>query len=108
MNTLYEMCCTDKVALNCLAGQAHLHDTGQGQRGSGAGNEAPHSHFQVSGQLPALIPRLGTPSTFCRPFEFPLGLGRTNTFLSASDMLLREPITKLDFPLGVLLAGLTQ
>ena len=36
------------------------------------------------------------------------GLEKSNTFLSASEMFLREPITKLPFPLGALLAGLTQ
>jgi hypothetical protein len=32
----------------------------------------------------------------------------SNTFLSVSDPLLLEPITKLAFPPGTLLAGLTQ
>ena len=36
------------------------------------------------------------------------GLKKGNTFLSASDTFLWEPITKLAFPLGALLAGLTQ
>ena len=62
----------------------------------------------------ACIPEVGGvggvaryPRPFCRRFEFALqkGLERTNTFLSASDMLLREPITKLAFPSGALLAG---
>ena len=46
--------------------------------------------------------RLGTPSPFCRRFEFALkkGLEMSNTFLSASDTFLREPITKLAFPLA--------
>ena len=51
-----------------------------------------------------------TPSPFCRRLEFALqeGLEKSSTFLSASDTFLREPITKLAFPPGVLLAGLTQ
>jgi hypothetical protein len=36
------------------------------------------------------------------------GREKSNTFLSASDSVLREPITKLAFPPGVLLAGLTK
>ena len=36
------------------------------------------------------------------------GLERTNTFLSASNTFLREPITKLASPPGALLAGSTQ
>ena len=32
----------------------------------------------------------------------------SNTFLSSFDTFLREPITKLAFPPGALLAGLTQ
>ena len=35
-------------------------------------------------------------------------LEKRNTFLSDSDAFLREPITKLAFPPGALLAGLTQ
>jgi hypothetical protein len=50
------------------------------------------------------------PRPFCRRFEFALqqGLERSNTFHSATDTLLREPITKLVSPPGALLAGLTQ
>ena len=53
--------------------------------------------------------RLGTPSPFCRPFEFALqkGLEKSNTFLSASDMLFRKPITRLAYPPSALLVGLT-
>ena len=51
---------------------------------------------------------LGTLSPFVRRFEFALQKGLENTFLSASDTLLREPITKLAFPPGALLAGLAQ
>ena len=36
------------------------------------------------------------------------GLENRNTFLSASDKFLWEPITKLAFPPGVLVAGFTQ
>ena len=36
------------------------------------------------------------------------GLEKSNTFRSASDMFLREPITKLALTPGALLAGLTQ
>ena len=36
------------------------------------------------------------------------GLERSNTFLSSFDVYLQEPITKLAFPPGALLAGLTQ
>ncbi|CAL8271175.1 unnamed protein product [Boreogadus saida] len=47
---------------------------------------------------------------FCRRFEFALqkGLEKSNTFLSSFDKFLREPITKLAFPPGALLAGSTQ
>ena len=43
-------------------------------------------------------------------FEFALqqGLKRSDTILPASDPVLRELITKLAFPAGALLAGLTQ
>jgi hypothetical protein len=53
---------------------------------------------------------LGTPSPFCRRLEFALqkGLEKSNAFLSASDTFLQEPVTKLAFPAGALLAGLTQ
>ena len=42
--------------------------------------------------------------------EFALhkGLEKSGTFLSGLDPFLLEPITKLAFPPGVLLAGLTQ
>ncbi|CAL8398960.1 unnamed protein product [Arctogadus glacialis] len=40
-----------------------------------------------------------------RPYS--KGLEKSNTFLSASDTFLWEPITMLAFPLGALLAGLT-
>jgi hypothetical protein len=36
------------------------------------------------------------------------GLEKSDTFLSASDTFLREAVTKLAFPPGALLAGLTQ
>jgi hypothetical protein len=46
----------------------------------------------------------------CRRFEFALqkGLEKSHTFLSSFDAFLREPITKLPYPPGALLAGLTQ
>ena len=49
---------------------------------------------------------MGSPSPFYRRYEF--ALQRRRAILSASDTLLREPITKLAFPPGALLAGLTQ
>ena len=54
--------------------------------------------------------RLGTLNPFCQQFQFAVqkGLERSNAFLSASDALLRESITKLPFPPGALLAGFTQ
>ena len=53
---------------------------------------------------------LGTPSPFCRRFEFALqqGVESSNTFLSASDTLLQEPNTKLSFPPGSTRNGSTQ
>ena len=51
----------------------------------------------------------GYPQPVLRWFEFALQQGlEGNTFLSVSDPLLLEPITKLVFPPGALLAGLTQ
>ena len=49
-------------------------------------------------------------SLFCRWFEFTLqqGLERSNYFLPVSEPLLLESITKLAFPSGALLTGLTQ
>ena len=66
--------------------------------------------FEVNLNNIPLNIRLGTPSHFCRRFDFTLqkGLEKSNTFLSASDTFLREPVTKLAFPPGALLAGLTQ
>ena len=54
--------------------------------------------------------RLAIPSLFCRRFWiFPQKcLEKSNTFLSASDVFLREPITTLASTPGALLAGLTQ
>ena len=66
--------------------------------------------FDVLSSDIAIWTSLGTPTPFCRRFEFALrkGLEKSNTFLSASDTFLRESITKMASSPGALLAGLTQ
>ena len=61
------------------------------------------SYLSDGEKMPS-ITRLGN------QFEFTMhkGLEKSNTFLSSFDTFLREPITKLAFPPGTLLAGLTQ